>query len=122
MRPTVDRRTEQRDKCHETRTITVLNSPVTPLLCTVINESDGGLNVSLLASLSPGTLLEVEGHDHILLGEVIWSRPIGESFAMGIKVVHSIGNLSALARLNRELIKYSEPGGSPVQSLETERP
>jgi hypothetical protein len=122
MKPTIDRRTEERDICHETLTVTLLDTPGTPLLCTGANRSDGGLNVGLPVRLSPGTLLKVEGRDHLLLGEVVWSQPNGESFATGIKVVHSIGNLRALARLNRELLKHSEPEGAPVQSLEIELP
>jgi hypothetical protein len=122
MKPTIDRRTEERDQCNETLTVTLLNTPGTPLLCTGANRSDGGLNVGLPVKLRPGTLLKVEGGDHLLLGEVVWSRPNGEFFATGIKVVHSIWNLSALARLNRALVQSSEPDGAPVQSLQTERP
>ena len=109
MKPTVDRRSEERDNCHQTLTVTVLNAPASPLLCSGVNRSESGLNIVLPVSLPPGTLLKVEGRDHILLGEAIWSRRIGESFATGIKVAHSLGNLSALARLNRELLKHSEP-------------
>jgi hypothetical protein len=122
MKPPIDRRTEERDQCNETLTVTLLDTPATSLSCTGANRSDGGLNVGLPVEVRPGTLLKVEGRDHLLLGEVVWSRPSGDSFATGIKVVHSIGNLAALARLNRELLKHSESERAPLQSLETQLP
>jgi hypothetical protein len=117
MKATVDRRTEQRNECQEPLIVTLLDTPgTTSLSCTGVNRSDSGLNITLPVRLRPGTLIKVEGRDYMLLGEVIWLRPMGESFATGIKVAHSIGNLSVLARLNRELIKHSEPEEAPVQS------
>lgn len=54
--------------------------------------------------IPPGTAVQIEIGDRLLLGEVQASEPGPDGFVLGVRVSHSLNALSELQRLNRALL------------------
>jgi hypothetical protein len=103
---TRERRREHRVQTKEAVLVTLLG-PLggPPIEGTVTDLSGSGLQVVSSRPLPCGTLVKVEGPNRLMLGEVLRSEPVGDSFTIGIKLKHALHNLTDLERLNRELLK-----------------
>lgn len=84
--------------------ITVLESPAEAFSGTVIECGGATLIVDLGASVPTGAAVKIEGRDVLLLGEICGCRAEREGHRAQVRILHSLGALAELERLNRALL------------------
>jgi hypothetical protein len=75
----------------------------------IVDASDNGMRIESTLPLRPGTLIQIEGRDTLLLGEVLYCQTINESHFLGVELTSALFGLADLRRLNRSLIQELEP-------------
>jgi hypothetical protein len=64
----------------------------------------------LIASrVSVGAAVKVEWSNTLLLGEVIYCRPEGEGYAIGLELKHALYNTAELAELAKRILDDAAP-------------
>ncbi len=100
----VERRKEPRVEINEPVTVTVLGEPDSPcFVANAIEMSGSGMRFLSPRPVKYQATVKVQTRDLLLLGEVIRieASPLGHLVAL--KLSHSLGSLSDLHHLNREL-------------------
>ena len=72
-----------------------------PATVQVLNFSGRGLRLRSEHRLAPGTLVRMDLNQTILLGEVCYTEPDGENFALGLRLEHSLLQTESLERLRQ---------------------
>lgn len=72
-----------------------------PLPVEVINLSGRGLRLRTAQTQAPGTLVRIDFNQTLILAEVCYSEPEGESFAVGLRLEHSVLQTEGLERLRQ---------------------
>ncbi len=75
----------------------------------VMDFSGRGMRVQLPARVTPGTAVQLDFQNQILLGEVCYCQGMGQGYAIGIELEHSLSNLDDLSRLVRALVGETGP-------------
>jgi hypothetical protein len=89
--PNIDRRREPRVQANEPVRVTLLGHPGGPSIsCTALDISGSGLSIRSPRPLPGGAAVKVEGANLLLLGDVMWWRPMEEEFHIGIKICHAL--------------------------------
>jgi hypothetical protein len=114
----MDLRSQLRLKADEPVHVTVLGECETQLVGRITNYSANGMALEMDAELSLGTAVKVEWTNTLLLGEVCYCRPVGEGFAIGLRLEHALYNTSELARLAKRLLDESTPQETPKVKVE----
>ena len=103
--PAFDQRKEPRLALpgNASATLSVLNGSQvgTPLPVEVVNLSGRGLRLRANQAQPPGTLVRIDLNRTLLLAEVCYSEPDGESFAVGLRLEHSLLQTDGLQRLRQ---------------------
>ena len=93
--------------------------PQPPITGAVLDMSGSGLRVDLPLPIPCGATVKVEVTNMLMLGEVYRCEPVGNRFAIGIALSHSLAALLDLERLNRALLGEARPVRSPALSTST---
>jgi len=67
------------------------------------------LGVDLPVSVSPGTAIEIQLADAIILGEAVYTRPEGSGFYTGIHLNETLSGLAELARIVQAFEEELQP-------------
>jgi hypothetical protein len=79
--------------------ITLFGEPEIRLSGRIRNLSGRGIGLEVEGPVATGTALKVELDDALLLGEVIYCRPDGSSFYVGVELEHSVCGLAELSHM-----------------------
>ena len=93
----MNQRREPRLTTDESVEITVFGVPDIRLSGKIRNVSGRGVGLEIEGPLATGTALKVTLDDAILLGEVIYCRPLGAGWYAGVELEHSLCGLAELA-------------------------
>ena len=100
----MERRKEPRVEINEPVTVTVLGDPDSPsFVATAIEMSGSGMRFLSPRPVKYQATVKVQTRDFLLLGEVIRIEASALGHAVALKLSHSLGSLSDLHHLNREL-------------------
>jgi hypothetical protein len=83
-------------------TLTILGESEIRLVANVKNASPRGIGILTSESLPAGAAVKIEIGDSIFLGEVMYCRPMDQSFFAGIELTQVLTGLAALSRLAQE--------------------
>jgi hypothetical protein len=97
----LDLRSQLRLDADEPVHVTVLGECEAQLSGRITNYSANGMGLEIDAQVSIGAAVKVEWSNALFLGEVCHCRPVGEGFAIGLRLEHALYNMSDLARLPR---------------------
>jgi PilZ domain len=86
-----------------------------PFQARVINLSGNGMRLGFDRKLAPGTLVRIDLDQTLLLGEVCYSEPDGNNFALGLRLEHSLLQTGSLERLRRRFAE--EQVASPERAV-----
>lgn len=101
----MERRKKARLSANAPVTVTVLAADKTPPVSgRVLDMSGCGLLLSVPRPIPLGTPVKVEGNDILLLGEASRSQQSSDGYHVALELLHSLGALADLDRLNRALI------------------
>lgn len=89
----VERRNKYRVEVDELISLEVgLGTRVKTIQSTLLNISQGGLAFSTLEDVKLGNTVRYnftyKDHQSLLMGKVIWGRPVGDGFSYGVKFSH----------------------------------
>jgi hypothetical protein len=100
----MEMRKEPRFAADEPAIVTVLTPFPVELRGRIAEASEGGLRLVLDRPLQQGATLKLEFGDALLLAEVVWSRPVGQQYQIGITVEHALNHTRELTQLARRLL------------------
>lgn len=101
----MERRKEARLSSDMPVTITLLGAEKRPAISgRVLDVSGSGLLLSVPLPIPVGSPVKVEGNDMLLLGEACRLQESRGGYYVALEIVHSLGSLTDLERLNRALI------------------
>ena len=99
--PGVDQRPDQRQaerlQLSHPALVTLVGTTRQLLHGMIRNVSEGGTQVRLDQPVSSSTLVKIEYDDNLLLGEVVYCQRDDSGWLAGIKIEHSLFELTALA-------------------------
>lgn len=102
---TFDQRSEPRlaPRPEATAKMSILNGyeKSAPVTVRVLNFSGRGLRLRSETNLSAGTLVRLDLNSTMMLGEVCYTEPDGEGFAIGLRLEHSLLQTEGLVRLRQ---------------------
>jgi len=76
----------------------------------IVDASENGMRIESSQPLGSGTLIQIEGRDTMLLGEVLYCQSSSnESHFLGVELTSALYGLADLRRLNRSLVQELEP-------------
>lgn len=104
----MERRREPRVSANEPAKVTILDEHQEHFQARVLDLSGKGLRLSAARRAAPGTLIRVDLHDSILLGEVCYTGGHGMECQIGVQIEHVLTNLQQLERLRQSLLEQSE--------------
>jgi PilZ domain len=103
--PAFDQRKEPRLALtgNTSATLSILNGAEVgiPHAVEVVNLSGRGLRLRAAQAQTPGTLVRIDLNQTLMLAEVCYSEPDGQSFALGLRLEHSLLQTEGLARLRQ---------------------
>jgi hypothetical protein len=101
----MDQRQASRFEADQAVTVTILGkSPVTRR-GVIRNASGLGLGLEMEGPVGIGAALKIEFEDSLLLGEVVYTRPLENSLLVGVRLSEV---LRGLAELARACLQYAE--------------
>jgi hypothetical protein len=100
----MERRMTPRLKLDEPLQVTVLGQGLPSVTASVVEISGRGLKLHSPVPIPVDAPVKVEAPELLVLGEVCFCQAAGESYEIGMNVVHSLTNLSELERLGRALL------------------
>jgi hypothetical protein len=100
----MERRQYPRFEADQEVCVTVLTEPEQQHAARLMNISGSGMRLLAPRPLAAGTLLKVEWDNTLLLGEAVYSEPVGDGYAIGMKLEHFLADTEALARLAKRLL------------------
>jgi len=107
-------RLEARIPADRSVAVTLLGDIDTPLKALVKDISARGIGLQLEHAVSVGTALKIELDDAFVLGEVVYCRPDGASFTVGVHLEQALTGLAELRRTMEALA--GDRGASLLQS------
>ena len=110
----IDQRTEPRLAlpANNTATMSVLDGLAigAPIEVGIVNFSGRGLRLSTNQPYAAGTLVRIDLNRTMMLGEVCYSEPSGDgSFAIGLRLEHSLLQTESLIRLRERFAEEDQP-------------
>ena len=72
-----------------------------PIPVEIADISGRGLRLRAAIAFAPGTLVRIDWNKTMLLGEVCYSQPEGQGFALGLRLEHSLLHTESLERLRQ---------------------
>lgn len=101
----MDRRREPRHGANEPALMTVLDAPGKVMAGRIADMSGRGMRLMADTALRPGTAVQVDWAEALLLGEVCYCQPVdGGGYALGLSFEHALFDTAELARLARRLL------------------
>jgi hypothetical protein len=94
----MNERLEMRIPADRAVAVTLLGDIDTPLKARVKDMSGRGIGLELEHEVSVGTALRIELDDALVLGEVVYCRWDGASFAVGVRLEQALTGLAELRR------------------------
>ena len=89
----LERRREPRIRSNEQVQLKILGDrSAVEIPATVLDVSGRGLKLVSPIYLRPGTLVQIDGLTHKLLGEAMWCARDGHGYEFGLRVQHSIAH------------------------------
>lgn len=84
----------------------------TPLEVTLKDISAGGLGIKSTINLEPDVTismnLELDDENYVIIGKVVWCKPVGEVFSCGLKLIYMPDDLVRyISSLDESMTKYS---------------
>lgn len=104
----MDQRCEPRFVADQSVTITALGENQFRQTAKVRNASGGGLGLVVKMEISPGTALRIEWEDALVLGEVMFCRPLENGYFVGVQLEQMLRGLSELRRRFRAFREETE--------------
>ena len=81
-------RTEKRKEARKNVTATILGHPDVVVPCNITDFSQAGLCITLHREIPSGSAVKVNWDNHFLLGRVRHISPAGESYRVGLELLH----------------------------------
>ncbi|HWD00137.1 MAG TPA: PilZ domain-containing protein [Candidatus Sulfopaludibacter sp.] len=97
----MDKRCEPRFATDQSVTITTLGNQRFQQSGLVRNFSETGLGLLVQTEIPAGMAVRIELEDSILLGEVMYSRPLEKGFFAGVHLEQILSGLRELQRIKR---------------------
>jgi hypothetical protein len=110
----MESRQQPRFEIHQEITLTLLGEVETVLPGKVVKVSGTGMCLLSSQALVPGAALKIEMADTLVLGEVIYCRPQGAGYQMGIALDQALYHTRDLATLAQRLLGSGSPSPSHV--------
>jgi hypothetical protein len=104
----MDLRSQLRWEINEPVHVTVLGECETKFLGRITNYSGRGIGLLADQAAPLGSALKLESGHTLLLGEVRYCHPEGDSFAIGLDLEHILFHTEELARLARRLLEEDQ--------------
>ena len=116
---TIDQRSEPRlaPRPDATARMSILNGyeKTAPVTVRILNFSGRGLRLRSETNLPAGTLVRLDLNSTMMLGEVCYTEPDGDGFAIGLRLEHSLLQTEGLERLRQRFAE--EEMGQPARVL-----
>ncbi len=103
----MEQRCEARLPDDRSLTITLLGERESRHAARVKNASGSGLGLLVATCVAPGTALRIELEDELLLGEVMYCRPMEEGYFIGVQLEQMLRGLREMRERFREF--YETP-------------
>jgi hypothetical protein len=100
----VERRQELRWEAGEDVVLTILGEAGGKLAAKVVNISGNGLCLEVDRTIGTGALVRVDFADALLLGEVVYCRPVSGNTQIGVKLEHALHHMQDLQALSDNLL------------------
>jgi hypothetical protein len=101
----MDQRRERRVEGNQSAWITIYGKVETRVPGCVRNVSGRGIGLEVAEPIGTGSALKIEAGDSMLLGEVIYCRPDGDRFYLGVELDQAVHSLIALGNSVREFVQ-----------------
>jgi hypothetical protein len=100
----MEQRKQPRLEVNQTLTVTILGegSDSASRPAVVRNASGVGLGLEMAGPVSPGAALKIEFEDSLMLGEVVYTRPLEKSTMVGVRLRETLRGFAELARVCQE--------------------
>ena len=95
----MEKRREPRFEVDQVISLSFLVENGVTLPARVRNCSGRGLGLSLPGMIEPGTAIQIQADDALVLGEVVYSRREGDGCYAGVQLEQTLKGLSELARV-----------------------
>lgn len=117
MEPVPDRRQYPRFEKDERVRLSVLGSENSvPFDVRIVDASARGMRIASEVKVRPGSLIQVEGHDTLLLGEVLYCAPAAnDNFFLGVELTQALFGLAELRKLNQSLLAEQSGARVPIR-------
>ena len=96
----MEQRKHPRLEVNQSITVTILGGRAVGVgfPAVVRNASGVGLGLEMAEPVAPGTALKIEFEDSLLLGEVVYTRPLENSTLVGVRLRETLRGFAELAR------------------------
>jgi hypothetical protein len=101
---TRERRREERVEVDCSTTLYVISEDSDSIPIRIVDISGSGMKIEMEAPLRPGILVKVNLPDSLLLGEVVWSSGESAPYCAGIRIEHSLLNLTRVRGLAMDIL------------------
>ena len=99
-----ERRSEDRIETNYPASLSLLSEDSGAIPTLIVEISGSGLKIELNLPLEPGALVRVNHQDSLLLGEVVWCSGDRVPYLAGIRIEHSLLNLTRIQSLARDFL------------------
>lgn len=104
----MDNRSEPRLAADREIAITILGKPPSRHPALVKNRSGSGLGLLVAVEIPPGTALRIELGDDLVLGEVMYCRPMESGWFVGVQLEQMLRGLAELRNRFAEFYDHFE--------------
>jgi hypothetical protein len=113
----MEQRREPRFEADQPVTVRVLKTPERQQVARVVNASGRGLALEITSPVEPGTALQIELEDALVLGEAVYCRNGKAPYLIGVELDQVLCGLSELSRKLQEFADQDLSGRQVTYAL-----
>ena len=107
---TLERRREKRFEVDCQTTLYVISEDSDSVPIRIVDISGSGMKIEIDSPLKPGMLVKVSLPEALLLGEVVWCSGESAPYRAGIRIEHSLLNLTQVRGLAMDILGGARRG------------